>query len=263
MTGTKETAALVRIKNVDRLAVLVEKSLDRSRRCERMACFSGWSGYGKSTAAAYSRQKFGAYYVEARATWTKKTMLQVLYKAVGAGVPSPRMNATQLAEEAAWRLASSGRALIIDEFDRIVGASDPQNEKSSLIAVIRDIYMMADRAPIIIVGEEALPAKLDAHERFVGRVAAWGQAEPLDLEDARALANLYVPNIKPANDLLDSMIGVLAGSARRIIAALYDVADFAAAEGLDAVALADWGGRPWTAGGRPVVRAVGQRGASV
>jgi hypothetical protein len=242
------------IKNVQRLAALAEKVTGYARHRPRMACFSGWSGYGKSTAAAYCRQEYRCFWVEAPSTWTKKTMLEDLFRAVGGGAVPPKMNATRLAEEVAWRMSEAGRALIIDEFDRVCDRG--------LIEAVRDIYMKSDATPIIVIGEEALPAKIDQNERFSGRIGAWGQAEPLDLEDARLLSGLYTPQIDLSDPLLESMIRGVAGSARRITSALYDVADFAVSEGLSKVDLADWGERAWTAGARPAVRAVGQRGAA-
>lgn len=234
------------LKNMARFAALVERAQSRKEGRSRMACFSGWSGYGKSVSAAYAAQAYRCFYVEARSHWTKRTMMEAILKQAGAGsLATARMSVSAMTIEAARRLADSRRTLIIDEFDNAV--------ERNLVELTRDLYEQS-KAVIVLVGEEALPTKLEAWERFHGRIGSWGQAQPCDRDDAAALARLYCPGVALAADLLDDLCAQTRGSARRITENLDDVLEFATGEGLATVTLADWGDRGWMTGESPTAR---------
>jgi hypothetical protein len=233
------------LKNMSRFAALIEAANGWPEHLPRMVCFSGWSGYGKSFSAAYAAQEYRCCYVEARSHWTRRTMMEAILRQLGAGAMRfDRLSVSAMALEAAKRLVDLRRPLIIDEFDSVVDRG--------LVELVRDLYEQS-RAVIALVGEEALPTKLEAWERFHGRVGGWAQASPCDLEDTAALATLYCPGA--AEDLLDDLRQAVGGSARRITTNLNHVRDVALIEGWDRVALADWGERGWNTGAAPAARA--------
>ncbi len=60
-----------------------------------------------------------------------------------------------------------------------------------MIELVRDINKAA-QVPVLLVGEELLPQKLEQYERVHNRVLEWVLAQPCDLADARAQANLLL-----------------------------------------------------------------------
>jgi hypothetical protein len=76
--------------------------------------------------------------------------------------------------------------------------------------------MTQARVPIILIGEELLPKKLEETERFHNRVLKWVKAEPVSLEDARHLTKLYVPKLKIFDDLLEKLVKLSQSRVRRV-----------------------------------------------
>ncbi len=115
------------------------------------------------------------------------------------------------------------RPLIVDEADKLVD--------HNIIELLRDI---ADRAkvPVLLVGEERLPAKLARADRVHSRVGAWYAAPPCDMEDCRKLAQLFLPGVEIADELLAEVRRKGDGRARRIVSSLNDMAEWARTAGL-------------------------------
>jgi hypothetical protein len=97
--------------------------------------------------------------------------------------------------------------LIIDEFDFAID--------KSLVMAVFSIYEMS-RASIILIGEEAMPAKLKKWEKFDGRMLDTLYAEPVRLEDARRLARAKNAGLTLADDLLAHLVTIAKGSVRRV-----------------------------------------------
>lgn len=72
------------------------------------------------------------------------------------------------------------------------------------------------RASLILIGEEAMPAKLKKWEKFDGRVLDTLYAEPVSLEDARRLARAKNAGLALADDLLAHLVTIARGSVRRV-----------------------------------------------
>jgi len=233
----------VLLKNMTRLDELVGAALAAPPSLPRLALFTGWSGYGKSFAAAYAAAQHQAFYVEANEFWTRSTMLKALCSAMG--LISDRLTSYDMALRIAERLVASGRALIIDEFDVVADRG--------MVGVVRSLHK-ATSAPIIMIGEEALPNKLTKVEHFHNLIGFPGQAQPCDLEDARALARLYCKNVEVADGLLTDCITATGGSARRISANLNDVRRVAHGKGMKQIDLETWGDRLWITGDALEVR---------
>lgn len=230
MSRNAGAAPLRNLKVIDDLAI---KLINRPLHLPGIGCFAGPSGFGKSTAAAFIAAKYGAYHVEFRSTWTRKAMLESLLKTMGipAGATVNHM-LNQVSEE----LGNSQRPIILDEFDYAVS-------KDGLVDLVRDIYEQS-MAPVLIIGEEKLPQKLQKSERFHGRIMEWAKAEPADLEDAKVLNRHYAADITVHDDLLSILVTEARGSIRRIVTNLDRIAYFARSEGVRNIGSQEWGSRP-------------------
>ncbi|WP_142850829.1 AAA family ATPase [Telmatospirillum sp. J64-1] len=227
------------LRNVAIAMAAMKCAVERPRHLPGMVTFSGPSGFGKSMAAAYVANKFRAYYVEAKSSWTKKTLLQAILREMG---KVPAKNASDMTDQICEELILSGRPLIIDEMDHIV-------EKKAVEGV-RDIYLGCN-APILLIGEELLPIKLRQWERFHGRILDCFQAEPMDIGDARHLRGLYCQQIEVADDLLELILAASHGSARRVCINLERVRTEALSDGIALADRAWWGDRALHTGEPP------------
>ena len=180
----------------------LERAMKRPRYLPGMVCFYGPSGWGKTFAACYTANKYHAYYIECRSTWTKKAVLQAICKEMGIAAAHTVYGMTdQIIEH--MRLA--GRPLIVDEMDYLA-------EKQA-VNIIRDLYD-GSGVPIVMIGEEKIPNKLKKWERFHGRVLDWVPAQPADIEDARVLVQFYAPKIQIQDDLISKIVELAKGSVR-------------------------------------------------
>lgn len=221
----------------------LQRAMARPTHLPGLCCFYGPSGYGKTSAAAVTAGVTGAYYVECKSTWTRKALLASILKEMGL-VAAKTIYA--MGDQVAEQLALSGRPLIIDEMDHIVA--------KGAVEIIRDIYE-GSKAAILLIGEEGMPHKLLAWERFHGRILSWEAAQPATVEDARALARLYCKDVEIADDLLARITEAAKGSVRRVCVNLERVKEDALAQGLDTIDLAVWGDRQLF-DGRPPKRRV-------
>lgn len=221
---------------------VMDRIVNRAHHLPGMAVLYGFSGYGKSTAAAYVANRLRAYYVECKSTWTRKALLENILKVMGI-TPGPNTNA--MLDQVCEQLAKSGRPLIIDEMDHVV-------EKSA-VETVRDIYE-GSKAPILLIGEERLPGKLTKWERFHGRILEWAAAPPADLNDARILAGFYCQGIEIRDDLLTEIHSKSKGSVRRICVNLDRALEEAADQGLITIGLKEWGKKDIHTGDAPQPR---------
>lgn len=210
-----------------------------------LAIMHGPAGYGKTTAATVVGNETRAYFIQLRSAWGRKTLLQKIAFEMSiplAGKGAPK-TIPELLEAVCAQLATSGRLLILDEFDYAV-----KNE--SMVDLVRDIYEGAQQ-PILAIGMELLPQKLRRWEQFHSRVYSWIPAQPVSLDDARLLAPVYC-DVACADDFLAFLVGAAAGSVRRVSVNLAQAAQTAAIEGWRAIDRATWGGRPIYTGEAPV-----------
>lgn len=231
------------LQNLSLLEGLYLTVKDRPIHLPGMVTFSGPSGFGKSTAAAYVTAKYQAYYVEIRSTWTRRSFLEAIHQQMGI---DPRGTVTNMLNAVSHELAISQRPIIFDEFDRAV-------IKEGLMELVRDIYEQSG-SPIILIGEENLPQKLKPSEKFHGRIMAWEQAKPANLDDARTLNTHYCPQVLLKNDILSWLVEQSYGSVRRIVTNIEMITRFGKAEGLKEVGRAEYGDRSIYTGQPPVPR---------
>lgn len=233
--------------NVRKCLEALQAAKIRASHLPGIVCMYGPSGYGKSTAAAYVATRTDAYYVECRSSWTKKAFLEAVLKTMGItkkSTETPARTLYGMVDQVAERL-TSGRPLIVDEMDYLVDRN--------AVEIVKDLYE-SSQGTILIIGEERLPGKLEAWERFHGRVMHWVDAQPADIEDAKALRAMYCKRVQVADDLLALVVEAAAGSVRRICVNLERIQAEGLADGLDIVDRAAWGSRELFTGKAPARR---------
>ena len=242
--ASKPKAAM--LANVTALLECVDRLKGRASHLPGLAVLYGPSGYGKSVAATVAMSMHDAAYVEAKPSWTKRALLEAIAVELGV-VPAKLIYKT--AEACGEELAASQRVLLIDEADILVARG--------LIETVRELHMLSE-APIVLIGEEALPGSLKATERVHNRVLEWVPAAAATLQDARALADMYVHGTHVADDLLALFVERTKGRIRRIVVNLDRIHDAAAkappAEGV--ATRAWWGERDIYTGEAPPKRKV-------
>lgn len=227
------------LQNVALCNMAMERALNRPAHLPGMVAFYGPSGWGKSTAAAYVANKHRAYYVECKSTWTKKFLLLSILTEMGI---APAKTIPEMTGQISEQLVLSQRPLIIDEMDHIV--------TKKAVEVIRDIYE-GSNAAILLIGEENMPAKLREWERFHNRMLSWTPAQPCDIDDTRALARMYCRDVEIADDLLERILEVSRGAARRICVNIEHVRQETLVQGDSAMSADTWGQRTLYSGEAP------------
>ncbi|MCW8856083.1 MAG: ATP-binding protein [Kangiella sp.] len=219
------------LHNVQLCMQAVSDAIERDPMLPGMVCFTGPSGFGKTISATYTANKYDAFYIECKSTWTKKAVLTAILREMS--VP-PLGTLPEMTEQIAEQLVITDKPLIVDEMDHLA-------DKKS-VEIIRDIYD-ASQAPILLIGEERLPQKLRKWERVHGRIMSWVQAQPASYQDAEYLAKIYSPDTKLAENLLTKLVDMSQGSIRRVCVNLNRINNVAKVEGWDRVDMKLWGNR--------------------
>ena len=216
------------IKNVASCLSIVRSLQNRNPLQPNLGVFAGFSGYGKSVAALYCQNKTGAAYVEVRDTWTRAKLMRSILSELG--VYSPRGTLSDMEDEIIGLLARDPkRPLVIDESDLLI--------KKNLIELVRGIAK-ASLVPVLLIGEELFPQKLEhVGDRFRDLVLVTKYANPVDLDDTRALARTFYPQLTLADDLLEKARVEGEGRVRRVGNSLHAIAEVAARQGVNSLDL--------------------------
>lgn len=246
MTHDAQPGQLAQLTNM----VLAMKTMvdlrDAGEGSPRIGLFHGYSGYGKSVAAAFCGSHFDAAYIEAKSVWTRRSLLEAI--AAEVGVVRIARTAPKILGQVVDTLLETPRPLIIDEMDHLV--------KMQSVEIIRDIHDSTS-VPILLIGEEALPHKLMEWERFHTRVLITTAAQPANFDDARKLRDLYCGRVHVDDDLVELFADRCAGVTRRIVVNLKGAQRLAIEEGATSIDRKWWGDRPIANGAVPVRRKIG------
>lgn len=232
--GSAEPAQLINMRLG--LATMLDCQ-DAGEGSPRLGLFYGPSGYGKSVAAATVAARLDAAYVVAKSIWTQRSLLEAI--AGELGITSVARTGPRMLEQIVDQLLMEPRPLIIDEMDHLV--------KKQSVEIIRDIHDAA-RIPILMIGEEALPAKLKEWERFDNRILRATPAQPASVADAMLLRDYYCPRVAVGDDLVERITAVTKGVTRRIVVNLQSAQSAAISEGRSTIDLASWGDRRFLTG---------------
>ncbi|WP_439523211.1 AAA family ATPase [Marivita sp.] len=234
-------ARIAELRNVGAFLGLLERVVTRPYGLEGMAVFHGASGLGKTTAVIIGATEFKARWVEVGSNWTKKHMLQKILQQYG--VKPPRASIAELTDITIETMLVNDVPLIIDDAQYCL--------QKGMIETVRDLYKKTE-VPVILVGEEALPANLTRWENIHNLQLAWEPAIPCNVADARRLAAIYAPDIEVGEDLLKRIVEITHGSTRRIAHNLAEVQEKARHTGMKHVSLAEWDERRLFSGQPPL-----------
>jgi DNA transposition AAA+ family ATPase len=237
----------VALKNVASFMAMTMRLIERPPHLPGFGVCHAPSGYGKTYASIYAQNKTRAIRVEVGDSWTRRTFLRAILREFGENVRE-RAPIADLSERAIAALGDDpGRPLIVDEADKLVD--------KGMIEIVRELQESSG-APVILIGEEKLPAKLLTVERMHNRVLDWFPAQPCDLDDVRELARAFVPKVKIAEDLMEAIRAQSGGRARRIVVNLAHAAELARNTSASSLDLKSWGADRFFTGEPPTPRQV-------
>ncbi|TMV09850.1 AAA family ATPase [Ruegeria sediminis] len=233
---------LAPLRNVSSFLTLVRRLHERRHGLPGMGCFYGPSGYGKTTASVFAANEHQACVVQVKSVWTQKALCQAILSELGV---KPAKLVYEMVDQISETLARRDVPLLIDEADHLV--------RKNMIEIVRDIYE-GSFVPVVLIGEELLPQKLQKWERVHGRILSWAAAQPADEADFRQLQKIRLPGIELDDALAAKMVQASRGSVRRIVENLDEAREIAAVNGLRKVTVADWGKRAFFTGLAPEAR---------
>lgn len=232
---------IVPLTNVGLLTSAIERTQARPVGLPGLVTMYGASGLGKSVGAAWAANRYRAYYVECRDTWTRKAFLTAVLREMAI---LPGGNLSAMVDQVAEQLSRSGRPLIVDDVQYLLDKAAAN--------VLTDLYN-ASQGTIVLIGEERVPASLAKLERLHNRVLEWVPAQAATLEDIQTLARTSYPELSFSDDLLDDLRVAVSGCLRRVAVNLYRIQGEAEAVGIDTLDLVQWKklGRAWFTGEAP------------
>lgn len=213
------------IATLDMVATTLERLTHRRAGVPGIGVLYGPAGWGKTFCTNALANAHRAYYVQLLSAWRSRDVLEKILLEMG--ITHAPMRISKLLDRVIEQLAASGRTLILDEFDHAV-------RYPKLIELIRDIYEGSQGA-LLLVGEELLPRKLEASERFYSRISVWAPAQPITLPDIERLAPLYCPGIVINAEAKQAMVRLCQGSVRRVVTCLSSVYEYAQTYALEEV----------------------------
>jgi DNA transposition AAA+ family ATPase len=231
-THQVKPGSLAALQNVMGAMELTLKLQKRGPHLPNLGVIYGRSGEGKSYATIFVQNRTGAIRVEVGESWNRRTLMRNILRECGVG--DPKGSAADMVERAIELLGDQpDRPLIIDEADKLVD--------KGLIEMIREIAE-ASQVPVLLVGEELLPAKLQRYERVHNRVLAWFAAHPCDASDAKKLADVFLGGFAIDAALLEQIRLKADGRARRIVTSMHGVAEWARGAGVRDLTIASYQG---------------------
>lgn len=240
------TAEIAQLHNVKALTEMVEFLIGAPPGVERMGCFYGPSGWGKTTAVMSVELMFDVIAIEVIEHTSKMDVLRQIQEPLGI---TSRPDISSRVRAVAAFMRETDQPLIIDDAQYLV--------KRKMIGIARDLYKAAGRVvPVILVGEERLPQSLTEVENLHNLVTSRVGAEPCSLDDAHHLAEIYASGIEVKKDLLREFVLRADGATRRVVGMLATARELALKKDLTRVGFDEWGSTPFLDGQPPVERKV-------
>jgi len=198
----------------------------------RMILVHGEPGLGKTTAVDRTHLRHGGVYMVASSTWSQRVFLEKLADRLGVNVKA-RDRVSTILDTILAELDRVGDGLIvIDEFDRIA-------HKTPVVELVREIYDISD-VPVAMVGMGSIEKTLADIPQFPQRIGQRVRFKPLDMEDARSVANALC-EVKITDELLKALWKRAGGVIRLLVTELAEAEAFARREGVESVGQAEMG----------------------
>lgn len=195
------------LRNVAAFSTLVQRVVERPMGVPGMALMYGYPGLGKTEAAIQGANMYRAIYVECGQYTTARSLLIDILRELGE--PRPAGTVVDLIGQAVRHLAqNTRRPLIVDEAHHIAA--------KRFVDVLRELHDKS-RAPVILIGEETLPKRLQAFPHVKDRMLVETSALPCNADDFALLARVYAPGVRFDPALVDLIMRKTGGNARRIV----------------------------------------------
>lgn len=225
----RPVGGIAAIATLDVVQATLEQLATRRQGVPGIGVLYGPSGWGKTFATNSLANESRAYYVQMLSAWRSKDLLTKILAEMG--VAHKTGTVSKLLDLVTGQLSASRRTLIIDEFDHAA-------KSDSLIELTRDIYE-GSQGSLLLVGEELLPRKLEAWERFHSRVSAWAPAQRVSYDDAEKLAPIYCPDVELTAEVLEKLVAISKGSVRRVVTCLTAIHQHSQLYALDQIGIAE------------------------
>lgn len=232
-------AKISTIKNLIALSEAGETLRNRAPGLPRMGLVWGPTGYGKTTASAWWRNRINGVHVRARAVWTPSAMLAAIVHELG-GAPSHSCARTM--DDIVELLSLRPRPVLIDEADYIV-------RTKKMVETLRDLHDET-ASPVILIGMDGIERAIKRWRQLTGRIAAPIGFKRADFEDAQKLCT-DLSEVPPEPALLEQLYEKARGSVRLIVVGLSGIEDFGRTHGLAEVTAKQWNQRPFFFGLAP------------
>lgn len=225
----------VKTENFRRLAEAQKRVERRGAREACLVLIKGKYGIGKSELTERWATDSGWIFVRAKATWTKRAMLDELADLMG--VSKTGRNQEVQARIIGRLAVDSNVSLIIDEADFLVGST------ATLLEVIRDITDLTGTM-CFLVGMENFAIKVARFGHIASRVAyPIVELQALSLADVKATVTAKA-EVAIADDVLPILLEQSGGRMRLILGAIANLESWAHANGWTKVSADLIKGRP-------------------
>jgi hypothetical protein len=167
-------------------------------------------GYGKTrTLHWYSTQSPDAIYLRAKSGYTRHWFLAELLKELN-GVPSNKNE--DMFRECIKRMQGRNYTVILDESEHAVA-------DSQVLEAVRDLADLLE-TPVVLVGMEAIQARIARHPQISSRVAAVVQFQAASLDDISQVAKELIEGLTLQEDLIHEIQRQTKGRMREVMNAL-------------------------------------------
>lgn len=219
--------------NVQRLMEACETLLSRAPGTPGMAVVDARAGMGKTTAIGFLATRKHAVFVRALSTTTATSLLDSIAFELNI---SPGKTLANKVHAIVAELVRTQRPLFIDEADYIIGRD---GHETKLQGALRDLHDLSD-VPVVLVGMNALIARIKRFEQLQGRIANRVEFQPCTPQDAQMLAKQLVEKVIVADDLVEDLRLRADGSIRLVTVGLAKIEQFARKHNKPRMELADW-----------------------
>lgn len=210
----------VQTENFRRLAEAQKLVERRGAREAGLVLVKGHYGIGKSELTERWASDSGWVFVRAKATWTKRALLDELADKMGLSKVGRNQ---EVQARIIGKLAVDMVPIIIDEADFLVGST------ASLLEVVRDITDLTGTMAFL-VGMEQFPLKVARHGHIASRVAKVVELQPLSLADVKATVEQKC-EVAIAPEVLPEILAQAGGRMRLVLNAIANLEQWAQANG--------------------------------
>ena len=195
-------------------AEIIEDIAHLCHTTRRMGLIYGAAGVGKTRACLeYCKNNRNAIYIEARPSFTARTLMRKLGAALGC---TPKNNQYELEEEIIRKLKNSGKLIIVDECEHL-------NHRA--LETLRTVVFNASKTGLLLVGLETLKYTLigtrTKNEYLSSRCLANSKVEALSVTETASIVEKLFNGV--SNAVKQVFYDVTKGNMRLLENAVFEV----------------------------------------